>query len=195
MKESFLEESSVNAKYKQDLLKYKLLTLFAVLSFVCCVLWFFSYFLFFIEHISGKLWFYILILVTPIIILVTIGCLFLKTRNNFCVDYDYTFVSGTVKIAKVINNKKRKLLLKFETSDILKVGKIDSKFFEKILTTPLVSFCFYSANEEPDEGKDFYYFYISVNGEKKVVVIECSKKFFVNFFNYINKTIIDEEFK
>lgn len=196
MKETFLEESSVNAKYKQDLLKYKLLTVFGFLSFICCVIWFFLYFLILIESVvNGTLLVYVLMLVVPMVFFVLTGCLFFKSRNKFCVDYDYTFVSGTVKIAKVINNKKRKLLIKFETSDILKIGKIGSSFFEKILKTPMLNFYFYSANDEPENGKDFYYFYICVSGEKKVVVIECSRNFFVNFFNFLNRTLIDEEFK
>lgn len=45
--------------------------------------------------------------------------------------YDISYVSGSIRIIKVINNAYRRLAVTFETKDILAVGKIFGETFDK----------------------------------------------------------------
>jgi hypothetical protein len=43
-------------------------------------------------------------------------------KNRFNVSYDYAFVSGELRIAKVINVNKRKLVARIQAEDIIQLG-------------------------------------------------------------------------
>ena len=136
----------------------------------------------------------ILILIPSILFIVT-GIIFGKVKNRFCVEYDYTFVSGSIRFSKVIKNSKRKFIVKFECSDIEKIGKLGSETFEKYYIMPGVSKKILTGNSSAMENKDFYYLVVNVDGDKCIYVIECTETFLINILKFTSKRILEEDFK
>ena len=192
MREVFYEETCVNSNYKSDLKKFRLLTILSIASFVFVGLWFFAAY-WNLEVTTGNTILNILFILVPMVAFFVTGLFLFKARSKFCVDYDYTFISGTLKFAKVINNKSRKFLFKFDTDKILRIGKAYSKEFDKILEDSTLKISLLTSNEEPDFGKELYYIYASFDGERQLLILECTKNFVVNVLNFCKRTVIDKE--
>ena len=52
-----------------------------------------------------------------------------------------------------------------------------------------------TSNYTATDGKEFYYLVVNVEGDKKLLVMECSETFMVNILKFANKSIIEEDFK
>ncbi len=193
MKEVFYEESALNQKQKSEKIKYNTCVIFAGILFAFAIIWFAGTIL---SVRVGKelLWDLIEATLLPIISVVG-GLLLLKFKNSFCIDYDYTFTSGTLSFAKVINNKKRKLMFKFESSDIEKVGRVGSKDFSTILEQQGVDVYVLTANEDAAAGKELFYILTPIETRKTVIVLECTQQFIANIVKYCGKRIIEEGYK
>ena len=57
-------------------------------------------------------------------------------KHNHLVDFDYTFVSGELRIAKILNGIKRKPVAKINCGDITVLGKKSSDKFLRYKTMP-----------------------------------------------------------
>ncbi len=98
-----------------------------------------------------------------------ISGIFLFIRKDYCIIcYDYTFVDGTIRISKIINNKKRKEGITFDCTNIEKIQKNsfgnDKKY--KIYD--------YSINPDKDTVK--IYLKINLNYNETVVILEPTEK-------------------
>jgi hypothetical protein len=192
MKEIFYEESATVQNEKSESTKYYIFKSLSVASYVLMVLW--IMFIFIAPILTGNTIFDIIFIVVPIILFLTSGILFGKFKNRFYIDYDYTFVTGSIRVAKVIKNIKRKFILKFESSSIEKIGKYGSNTFEKYSSMPGVTKHVFTSNYTADTGKDFYYIVANVDGDKKLMVFECTELFIVNILKFSNKSVLEEEF-
>ena len=131
MQEIFYEESSLLNKDKAGLAKYRLLNIFSILSYVFAGL--FVVLLWNFYNLKDfNLVLFILTALLPFAMFIAFGILLGRVKNDMFVDYDYTFVTGSVRISKVIRRIKRKNVMKFETSDILQLGKYGSESYEKL---------------------------------------------------------------
>ena len=192
--EVLIEETAVNQHYNLDIIKYKIMLYLAVFSFFLAMLG--VYYVIDFVNIKGvNVFLTILSNLIPTFIFIIIGILLLKLKNRFCVDYDYIFVSGSLRIAKVINNKNRKPILKFNCSCIEKIGPIDSKLYNSYLNNLSVKTEFMTSNENPAEGKHFYYIVINLNSQKQMIVLESTRNFIINVFKFSNMNVRDEELK
>ena len=72
----------------------------------------------------------------PVAIFLIAGLLFGKYRNTLYVEYDYTFVSGSIRVSKVIKNTKRYFVIKFDTFNIEKIGRYNSATYKKYELMP-----------------------------------------------------------
>ena len=136
----------------------------------------------------------IILLLFPAIILLMLGLSFGLLKNKFCVEYDYSFISGTIRVSRVIANLKRKNIYDFEFRKIEKIGYYDSETYNKYQKSPGVKCVYLTANKTPMENKDFYYIVANVDGDKKLLVLECTETLIVNVLKFSNKTILDEEY-
>ena len=107
MQEVFYEESAVMQNTGSAKTKYYVFKTFSVVSYVLAILWLFLAFYFF--PMEGNILLNLLFAALPFAVLLISGIFIGKVKDKFYVDYDYTFVTGSVRISKVVKNKKGKV--------------------------------------------------------------------------------------
>lgn len=195
MIETFYEESTGIADEKKERSKYNLFKIISIVFFVLLGLWVFFIFFFFDFSVAGQnVLGTIIFIALPIIGFCGSGVFFAIMKNKYCIDYDYTFVSGSVRFSKIINNVKRKSICKFDASDVMLIGNYGSEEYERIEKTPQIKKILLTSNKQPAEGKDFYYIYATVDGNKKLLLLECTESFLINFIKYRGRGVIEKDF-
>jgi hypothetical protein len=116
-----------------------------------------------------------------------------KWKMGVNVSYDYSFVSGELRIAKVINVNKRKLVARFDCNEIIQVGDVDNPAFDRFRASPGVKTVFCTSNYEAAEGKFFMYIHVDYNG-KKLLVLECREELLVNMLKFMKRTALDRDY-
>ena len=194
----FYEETAFCLNVKSEKRKYVVLNVlsisFAIIAFIWLLLIFFG--LSVTSITEGNVVLNVLFWLVPIVgnALLAIGFGVLKNRHY--VDYDYTFVTGSVRISKVINTSKRKNLYNFDTSSIEKIGKVGSETYCGYENNKMVKKVVATANDNPAENKEFFYF--TVNGleqQKVLLVLECSKTFIAYVMKFTNRYVLEKDFK
>lgn len=194
MQEIFYEESALLLKSRPAAIKYNILKIISILSYIVFGLWIFFVIMFF-EFGSGNILLNIIFVLLPAVLFFCSGLLVGKLKNKFYVEYDYTFVSGSIRFSKVIKNSKRKFIVKFDCSCVEKIGKLGSGTFEKYFSSPTIKKQVLTSNSEAAEGKDFYYIVANVDEEKTIFILECSEVFLVNILKFANRRILEEDYK
>ena len=194
MEEMFYEESAIGRNKKAEKTKYVAVIILAIISFVLAFLNAY-YIVYFVNIKNVNVFLTILIHFIPGIILIAIGILLLKLKNRFLVDYDYTFISGSIRISKVVNNNNRYRIFKFDISNILKIGEYDSDYFKKVSNEPDTKPLILTSNNTPEDDKSFYYIHLIKDSKKHLLVLECSKQFVINVLRYSKRTIRDDQLK
>ncbi len=194
MQEIFYEESARTQNEKSDSFKYNIAKVVSLISYVLMALWIIFVFNFF-EFGKGNLVVNIIIAIIPIVLFFLSGFFIGKIKNKFCVDYDYTLVSGSIRFSKVIKNVKRVPIIKFDCSSIEKIGKITSDTFNKYISMPNVKKSILTSNDSPSDGKDFFYIVVNFFDNKTLYVLECSEHFLVNVLKFTSKMVIEEDYK
>ncbi len=105
---------------KAEFITYKIFSIIKTIFFAL------SIFLFIIALFTNFAW--VLLLFSLIIALVSL--FFQKRFYNF---HDIIFVDGYLSIVKVVNNKRRKKLIRFAVSKINKIGFIGSSFYNSLV--------------------------------------------------------------
>ena len=134
MKEIFYEESSVVQNVKSANVKYNIFRTISIVSYVLMTLWILI--IFFTLNLKANWILNLIFYLIPLILFFLSGFLFGRFKNKSYMDYDYTFVTGSIRVAKVIKNIKRKFIIKFDAKDIEKIGKYDSGTYQKYLSMP-----------------------------------------------------------
>lgn len=194
MQEVFYEETSLLNKEKTALGKYRLLNIFSIASYVMAGIVALMFFYFYDIENFNLLVFAVSALL-PFALFLFFGIMLGRIKNTMFVDYDYTYVSGSIRISKVIRRIKRKNILKFETSDIVQMGKYGSETYLKIEKMPGVKKMILTGNQTPSEGNDFFYLQVNTEGVNKLLVFDCSEKFMATILRYSNKTILEKDYK
>lgn len=101
------------------------------------------------------------------------------------VEYDYTITNGTVDIAKIYNDKKRKKLVSVESSEILDMRSITSDVFQEYFSDRSIK----KANMFLNKGPHLYYM-LFIKDDKKVAVIFEPDQQFVEYMKLYNPTNI-----
>lgn len=192
MQEIFYEESAKIQEETSAARKYYIAKVFMVISYVLAVIWGIFCLTFLIIDLKNILLSLIISLI-PLALFIVSGIVLGKFKDKFYVDYDYTFVSGSIRFSKVIKNIKRKHIINFDTSDIEKIGLYGSELYEKYSKMPDIKTKILTSNSTPSEGKDFYYIVANVGGDKYVFIVECSELFIVNILKFTNRTVLDQE--
>ncbi len=190
MKEIFYEESAKVQNEKSAKTKYYIFKTISIISYVMTVL---LGIIFLLTTPLKPL--NIVISIVPVILFLFSGILLGKFKNRFYVDYDYTFVTGSIRVAKVIKNVKRKLVLKFDVSNIEKLGKYGSETYISYEKMPGVKRKILTLNNTPADEKDFYYLVVNVDETKYLLVFECTEMFMATILKFGNKLILEKDYK
>ena len=193
MQDVFYEESAVTQSTGTAKTKYYICKTLSIVSYVIAGLWGIIM-LFTFPFGEGNILLNIVFVLVPLILFVVSGMVLVKLKDKFYVDYDYTFVSGSVRFSRVIKNVKRKNIIVFETQAIEKIGKYGSATFERYSSTPDKKLLVLTSNAEPSNGKDFYYMVVNSGGQKYLFVLECTEVFLINVLKFSNRTIFEDGF-
>lgn len=184
MREVLYEESSTLINFKQANFKYNLLLAVAIISFLLIAPWLLVFapaWLF-----NAKISWIVKILLGgfPVLIFFFIGFFALKAKDKFYVEYDYSFVNGSIRFSKVIKQKKRKFINKFDAKDIEMIGKMGSEQFYKYLEQENILTHVLTKNNAPANEKDFYYIVVTIDAQPYMFVIECTETFIANVLSF-----------
>ncbi len=114
-----------------------------------------------------------------------------KARVN--VSYDYVFVSGELRISKVININRRRLITRFDGEEILQLGDVDNQSYDLLKADPTNKEVLCTANYEPTDGKFFMYIHVNDNG-KKLYILECREQMLVNILKFAKRTALEKDY-
>jgi len=198
MRELFYEESAKidPEKEKSEIRKFNLYKTLSIIFFVFAGIWFLIVWYTLDTRIftEGNLFLAILFVAMPFLMSIGGGILFSFFKKRFYIEYDYTFVSGSFRVAKVIKNYKRKPVLMFDASNIERLGKYDSETYQKYESMPGIKKMILTSNKYALEGKEFYYLVVNYEGEKKLLIIECTKTLLINLLQFTKRSILEEGF-
>ena len=204
MQEVFYEESAALHNEKPAKIRY---TIFTVVGVVCIISAIFAVIMIWaafstpmseeqLESITIRDFFLSILPLIILFVLMVAGSIFLfKKRHSVYLSYDYTFVSGELRVSKVIHNRKRKLLYRLSDERLIKIGRVGSESYKKLKASPDNKEDILTPNEEAAEGKEFFYIQASTNVGKKILVIECRMEMIAMILRYINKNILESEFR
>ena len=182
----FYEESAVAQQAKKGEKRYKLVNIFSNIFLTLGII----AILFGIKFIPLDGW---ILWGTFCVWFFIMWFVLFKWKARFNVSYDYIFVSGELRIARVININKRKLITRFECSDIIQVGDADNPSFERFRNDPMTKMVVCTSNDTPMEGKFFMYILIDDNG-KKLYVLECREKLLVEIMKFAKRTALESDY-
>ena len=114
-----------------------------------------------------------------------------KMRIN--ISYDYVFVSGELRIAKVINVNKRKLVARFDCEDMIQFGDVDNPSFERFRNEPATKTVICTSNDVASEGKFFMYVLAEYNG-RKLFVLECREELLINILKFARRNKLESDY-
>ena len=194
MEEIFYEESSREINYLKSQKKHKTLNLLGIISFVIAIIWAFINFLYF-DPADGNILVNIIFIIVPVILFFVVGFVFFHFKNFFAIEYDYTFISGNVKISKVINGTKRLFLLEFNCYEIELIGYVGSDYYDRISTNQNLEKMVFIANDSPSENKEIYYVLANTGSSKKLIFIETTEQFIKLLIKYSNNRVWEENIK
>lgn len=128
-------------------------------------------------------------------LLIAFAVVLTRKKHAFFLSYDYTFVSGDLRISKVFNNRRRKHLYSISMDRIIKIGRVGSDTYEKTKRSPDTKEDILTPNTEAEEDKEFFYIYAQTNVGKRILVLECRQQLLFTIVRYMNKPgILETEF-
>ena len=198
------EESAVNANAAKGEKRYKILNLFTwffgVLALIFAILFVIGLvsFLMAMSAIKaedrataiGSLIFYFMMITLfggP-----WLACFLMKRKLN--VSFDYTFVSGELRISKVFNVNRRKFLYRIDAESIQKMGDADTPSFDRVISDPSVKKIVCTPNAEPSGGKFFLYIVTSESGGRRVYILECREELLINILKFVKRGILESDY-
>ncbi len=199
MQEIFYEESVSLHNEKPAKRRYILFTVVAVLCVLFAVLMFFNIVFMPVADQDGNKF------TKPVIITLIISAVFFggmvffavflfRKRHNFFAGYDYTYVSGELRICKVIHSRKRKMLYKLSDDRLIKIGRVGSESYKKLKASPDTKEEILTPNEEADEDKEFFYIQATTNVGKRLLILECRLQMIYTIVRYMRRNILESEF-
>ena len=178
MREVLYEESANPSNLKAQKITYTiyhvLMWVMTVSSFLTFIIWFYSGFL------------------APFIFTVISAIVFklIKVRIYYCVDC--IFVSGSTRIIKVVNFKKRKKIIIFDANEVVQVGKMTSDSFERVSSTPNIKKIYGTPNKYIDDG---FYVYLVQNGQPYLLILECKETYLQHLVAFAGRQVIEKDYK
>jgi hypothetical protein len=112
---------------------------------------------------------------------------------NFNVSYDYCFVSGELRISKVINVNRRKLMARLTTDEMIQIGDVENPSFDRFRSDPTSKTVVCTSNVESTDGKFFMYILAEYNG-KKLFVLECREELLMHILKFARRGTLESDY-
>lgn len=136
----------------------------------------------------------VVFLVIAILLFLT-GALFKVKKHKFFLSYDYTYVNGELRLAKVIHDRKRKILYRLLDEQILQIGRVGSDSYDKLKHSPDCKEEILTPNEEAADEKEFFYIQAATKVGKRLLILECRLNFIATVYkNNQNRRILEPDF-
>jgi hypothetical protein len=191
MQDVFYEECSKIINEKSERIKYNILNVLSIFFIIACFLW--AIICFFVFDVSSSRIVYTIILTgLPIVLFIISTYLCIRFKNSFCVQYDYTFVTGSIRIDKVINNRKRFPLYNFEYNQIGVLGRFASDTYFNLGANPDVNRQLLTSDTS---AVDLFYLYVNVNNQQELLILQCSEQFIAHIVRFAGRSILEKDFK
>ena len=116
-----------------------------------------------------------------------------KIKMGINVSYDYCFVSGELRISKVVNINRRRLVARIDCADMIQVGDIDNSSYERFKADPTVKEVICTSNDTAADGKFFMYVLASMDG-KKLYVLECRENLLMNIMKFAKRSVLESDY-
>lgn len=201
--ENFIEETSSLKQSEKNRKKYFIYTLVSYASLVVAILSLF-FAPIFIKVKNGKITIVASgagLIVNIATLVLTFGLflflhfLFLKKKNKVFVEYDYVFTGEKLAVSAIYNETKRSFIDKTDVKDIVKIGKITSGSYKKILSDPTVKKVKYFSDGKTEDGKKIFYVLYNGKNGKTCMQIEVSEKFMVAILKVTGKDVVEEDYE
>ena len=185
----FYEESALvhNSAKKQR--RYNILTAFSTVFLVLAILWIIIGF-YTVDVTSIANWLFWGFICTWLFMAWFLLRMW-KMRIN--VSYDYVFVSGELRISKVINVNKRKLVARIDCEDMIQFGDADNPSFDRFRSDPKVKTVICTSNDQAADDKFFMYILAEYNG-KKLFVLECRELLLMNMLKFAKRNKLESDY-
>ena len=201
--ENFIEETSSLKQSEKNRKKYFIYTLVSYASLVVAILSLFFAPIFIkvkddkitIVASGAGLIVNIATLVLTFGLFLFLHFLFLKKKNKVFVEYDYVFTGEKLAVSAIYNETKRSFIYKTDVKDILKIGKITSGSYKKILSDPTVKKVKYFSDGKTEDGKKIFYVLYNGKNGKTCMQIEVSEKFMVAILKVTGKEVVEEDYE
>ncbi len=116
-----------------------------------------------------------------------------RIKKGINVSFDYTFVSGELRITKVFNLHKRKSLVRIACEEMIQIGDTDNPSYERLASSPNTKTVFCTSNMEPAEGK--FFMYILVGGDtKQLYVLECRELLLMHILKFTRRSVLESDY-
>ena len=189
--EAFYEESSIASNAKRGARRYKVWAIFTMIFLILGILT--AFFTVWMIPTKGGVTGDWLMLLATTMMLWGFWFFFRRLKLNSNVSYDYCFVSGELRISKVVNINRRRLVAKFDVDDIIQIGDIDSPSFDRFFADPTAKKVYCTSNDEAAEGKFFMYILANHDG-KKLFLLECREALLMNIMKFAKRTALDHDY-
>ena len=182
----FYEESAVVGESAREARKYKVLNVVSIVFLVLGIL----AIMFGFYMVPLQAW-----IIWGVVCAWFFLCYFLVRRwkMRFNVSYDYAFVSGELRIAKVLNVNKRKLVARIDCNDMIQIGDVDNPSYERLRTDPNTKTIICTSNGEAAEGKFFMYI-LANNDGKKLFVLECRETMLMHILKFVKRSVLENDY-
>ena len=134
------------------------------------------------------------------VISLALGTLFLLLWFTFWVikakiniSYDYCFINGELRISRIYNVNKRKLLVVIDCAEILQIGDADNSSFERLKADPTTSFIVCTPNMAP-QGDKFFMYVLCNRGGKELYVLECRENMLMNILKFAKRGVLETDY-
>lgn len=117
-----------------------------------------------------------------------------RLKSRFNVSYDYCFVSGELRISKVFNVNRRKLLARIDTADILQIGDADNSGFDRLYSDPNTKKVVCTTNDEAQEGKFLMYILTGGDNGKMLYILECRELLLMNILKFTRRGVLESDY-
>lgn len=187
------EESALNQNSKRGIVLHKILKfLFCVFAAGGVITGFMTIAV--IPVGEGATWGFFIVMLALLLTFVAAAAItyFLLRRLN--VSYDYTFVSGELRISKVFNVNKRKRLYVLDSQNVLQMGDADSPSYEILESDPSLKKIVCTSNLEPAEGKFFLYIHYADENGRALYLLECRETLLVNLLRFTKRSALANDY-